>query len=80
MQFEGCVAEPLQTITAMLPGSKWSCLFFTHCSAGCVERSHKNLPVFEAEVFFFLDDITALVKGRNKDVDGMAKKVMKKFK
>ena len=26
VQFEGCVAEPLQTITAILPGSKWSCL------------------------------------------------------
>ena len=25
-QFEGCVAEPLRTITAILPGSKWSCL------------------------------------------------------
>ena len=24
--FEGCVAEPLQTISAILPGSKWSCL------------------------------------------------------
>ena len=26
VQFEGCVADPLQTITAMLPGSKWSVL------------------------------------------------------
>ena len=26
VQFEGCVAEPLQTVTAILPGSKWSCL------------------------------------------------------
>ena len=26
VQFEGCAAEPLQTITAILPGSKWSCL------------------------------------------------------
>ena len=26
MQFEGCAAEPLMTITAILPGSKWSCL------------------------------------------------------
>ena len=24
--FDGCVAELLQTITAILPGSKWSCL------------------------------------------------------
>ena len=26
VQFEGCVAEPLQTISATSPGSKWSCL------------------------------------------------------
>ena len=25
-QFEGCAAEPLTTITAILPGFKWSCL------------------------------------------------------
>ena len=25
VQFEGCVAKPLRTITAILPGSKWSC-------------------------------------------------------
>ena len=24
VQFEGCAAEPMQTITAILPGSKWS--------------------------------------------------------
>ena len=24
-QFEGCVAEPLQTITAFFPGSEWTC-------------------------------------------------------
>ena len=26
VQFEGCALEPLRTITAILPGSKWSCL------------------------------------------------------
>ena len=50
---------------------------FTHCSAGCVEGSHKNLSIFEAEV---VDDITALVKGWNKDVAETAKKMMKKLK
>ena len=50
---------------------------FTHCSAGCVERSHKHLPVFEAEGF--CDDMTALVKGRYKDVAEIAKNVMKKL-
>ena len=28
VQFEGCVAEPIKTSTAILPGSKWSCLLF----------------------------------------------------
>ena len=28
VQFEGCAAEPLQTNTAILPGSKWSCLLW----------------------------------------------------
>ena len=26
VQFEGCAAEPLTTITAILPRSKWTCL------------------------------------------------------
>ena len=26
LQFEGCAAQPLKTITAILPASKWSCL------------------------------------------------------
>ena len=37
VQFQGCAAESLTTITALLPGSKWSCLFFTYCTARCVE-------------------------------------------
>ena len=26
VQFEGCVSEPLYTITAFLPAAKWSCM------------------------------------------------------
>ena len=26
VEFEGCVADPHPTITAIIPGSKWSCL------------------------------------------------------
>ena len=37
VQFEGCVAEPRQTVTAILPGSKWSCLLCAYCVAGCTE-------------------------------------------
>ena len=80
MQFEGCVAEPLQTITAILPGSKWSCLFLRIVLQDALSEVTKICPSLKLRFFFFLDDITALVKGRNTDVDGMAKKVMKKFK
>ena len=36
VQFQGCEAEPLRTITAILPGSKWSCLLVTKiCGVAC---------------------------------------------
>ena len=79
MQFEGCAAEPLTTIMAVLPGSKWSCLLFTHCFAGCVERSHKNLSIFE-KLRVFVDDNWAFGGGTSKEVPEMAKNVMKKLK
>ena len=31
VQFAGCVAKPLQTITALLPRSKWSCFYEKCC-------------------------------------------------
>ena len=65
VQFEGCVAEPLQTITAILPGSKWSCSLLRIVL-------QKIQPSLKLRVF--VDDITALVKGRNKDGAEMAKK------
>ena len=37
VQFQGCVAEPLRTISAIFPGSKWSLLALTYCVAGCME-------------------------------------------
>ena len=37
VQFDGCAAEPLRTITAILPGCKWSCLLSADCIAGCIE-------------------------------------------
>ena len=63
LQFEGCVAELLKTITAILPGSKWSCLLLRILLQG-----------------IFVDDITALVKGVNREVAEAAKKVMEKLK
>ena len=37
VQFEGCLAVPLHTITAILPGSKVELLTSTYCVAGCTE-------------------------------------------
>ena len=45
VQFEGCVAEPLQTITAILPGSKWSCLLLRSVLQDVQSEATKsNLP------------------------------------
>ena len=44
---------------------------FTYCSAGYERRSHKKLSL---KLLVFVDDITAMVKGRKKEV---AKKLMK---
>ena len=75
---EGCAAEPLRTITAILPGSKWSCLLLRIVLQDALSEVIKNIPPLKLRVF--VDDITALVKGRNKEVAEMAKKVMKKLK
>ena len=37
VQFERCAVEPLRTITAILPESKWSCLLLAFCVARCAE-------------------------------------------
>ena len=50
-------------------------LAFAHCIAGCITKINPPLMLR-----VFVDDITALVKGRNKEVADMAKKVMKKLK
>ena len=50
VQFEGCVAEHLQTITAILPASKWSCLLLFVLRDALSEVT-KNLSILEAEGF-----------------------------
>ena len=77
VQFEGCAAEPLQTITAILPGSKWSCLPLRIVLQDALSEVTKFYPPMKFRVF--VDDITALVKGR-KEVAEMAKKVIMKLK
>ena len=71
VQFEGCAAEPLQTIPAILPGFKWSCLLL-------LSEVTQNLPSTEVEGFFGCYHGT--LDGRHKEVADMAKKVMKKLK
>ena len=49
MQFVGCVAEPLQTITVILPGSRWSCLHLRAVLQDALSEVTKNKPVSEVE-------------------------------
>ena len=78
MQFERCVAELLQTITAILPGSKWSCLLLLIVLLDALSEVAKIYPLLKLRVV--VDDITALLMEKNKEVAEMAKKVMKKLK
>ena len=77
VQFEGCAAEPLTTITTMLPGSKWSCLLLRIVLQDALSEVTKICTSLKLRVFE--EDITALVKGK-KEVAETAKKVMKKLK
>ena len=79
VHFEGCAAEPFHPITAILPGSKWSCLLLRIVLQDALNDVTKIcLTLLKLRVF--VDDVTALVQGRNKEVAEMAKKVMKKLK
>ena len=72
VQFEGCVAEPLQTITAILPGSKWSCLLLRIVLQDALgEVTHIYLPL---KWRVFVDDITALLMGNDEEVAKHGKK------
>ena len=77
VQFEGCVAEPPTTIPAILPGSKRSRMLLRIVLQDALGEVTKIYPSLKMRVF--VDDITALVKGRNKEVAEMEKKVMKKL-
>ena len=71
VQFEGCAAEPLQTITAILPGSKWSCLLLRIVLQDALREVTKIYHPLKLRVF--VDDITALLMEKNKVVAEMAK-------
>ena len=76
-QHEGCVAEPLQTFTA-LPGSKWSCLLQRVVLLDALSEATKIYPLLKLRVF--VDDITALLMGKHKEVAETAKKVRKRLR
>ena len=78
MQFEGCVAERLQTITAILPVSEWSLLALRIVLQDALSEVTQIYPPLKLRVF--VDDITALLMVNNKEVTEMAKKVMQKLK
>ena len=71
------MAEPLQTITAILPGSKWSCPLSRIVLQDALSEVTKIYPNLKLRVF--VDDTTALLMGKNKFVADIAKKVMSKL-
>ena len=75
MQFEGSVAEPLRTITAILPGSRWSCLLLRIVLLDAFSEVTNIYPPLKLRVF--ADDITALLMEKYEEVAEMAKKVTK---
>ena len=78
VQFEGCAAEPLTTMTAILQGSKWNCLLLRILLQDALSEVTKFYTPSKLRVF--LGDISALLMGRNREVADMAKRVMKKLK
>ena len=72
----GSVAEPLQTITAILQGWKWSCLLFRIVLQDALSEVTKIYPLLRLMVF--VDDITALLKGKNEELVELAEKVLGK--
>ena len=62
------MAEPLRTVTAIFPGSKWCCLLLQDA----LSEVTKNYPPLKLRVF--VDDVTALLVRRNKKVSEKANK------
>ena len=60
------MAKPLHTITATLPGSKCSCSLLRFVLQDALSEVTKINPPLKLRVF--VDDITALLMVRNKEV------------
>ena len=71
VEFEGCVPEPLKTITAILLGSKWSCLLLRIVLQDALTEVTKIYPPLKLRVF--VDDITALLMVKSKEVAKLKK-------
>ena len=68
VHFEGCVAEPLQTMTAFLTGFQWSCLLLRIVLQDAQSEVTKIYPLLKLRVF--VDDITTFTNGRKMEVGG----------
>ena len=67
-----------ETITSVLPGSKWSCLLLRIVLQDATSEVAKvYLP---SRLKVFVDDTTAFMEGRNKELAGTAEKVLKSKK
>ena len=64
MHFEGSVAEPLQTIAAILPGSRWSCSLLRIVLQDALSEVARICPPLKLR--FFVDDITVLLMEKTK--------------
>ena len=76
--FEECVAEPLQIITAILPGSTWSCPLLRIVSQDAASEVMKVYPPLQLKVF--VDDITAFMEGRKKELPGSVEIILKSMR
>ena len=77
-QFEACLRRPPQTITAILPGSKWSCSLLRIVRQDALCEVTKIYPLLKLGVF--VDDITAFMNGRNEELVEKAENVLKNLK
>ena len=75
---EGCVADPLQTITAILAGSGWSRLLLSIVLQDAVSEVLKVHPPSKLKVF--VDDIRLNYWGKNEEVLQAAPRVLCKLK
>ena len=73
VQFEGCVAEPLYTLTAVLPAPKWSGLLLRIVLQDALSEVMKVYPPMKPKAC--VDDISAFMDVRNEEFRGLVEKV-----